>query len=211
MKALFCIHGILSTHHDFDKIIENISCSYDYIKTIDLPGHGSNLIEFTSHNALSYALREFDLLKEAYSTIDVIGYSLGGVIALYIQKIRPINKLILLAPALKYLNFRAYSFTKKKSKENLSIREIRPKKSNTRYLLTFVSLVNYVSNRLDIVYPKLLIIWGRDDYLVKESSGYYIFNIAKSKYKSFIILDNINHFSIVNSKEVINYISKFVS
>lgn len=212
MKALFCIHGILSTHHDFDFIMSRLNEKYDYIYAIDLPGHGKNKISFTVNNTLNYVTSEYDKLFKNYDTVDVIGYSLGGVLALYLQSIRKINKLILLAPALKYINLKNFDIKRHaKESSNLRLKEIIPKASNKKYLITFVYLTYYVKSNVTAVYPKTLIIWGNKDYLVKEKSGYYIFNMCRSKVKGYLIMDNINHFNIVRSNEVVDNISKFIS
>ena len=48
----------------------------------------------------------FKRLQLNYEIIDVIGFSLGGALAVYLSQHYAFNKLILLAPANKYLNFR---------------------------------------------------------------------------------------------------------
>lgn len=185
----------------------NVKDKYDYMTAINLPGHGDNNIPFTLYNTLNYILFEFDKLYSLCNNVDVVGYSLGGVIALYLAQVRKINKLILLAPALKYLNLKNYKLKVKKN--NLTLRTITPKNDNKRYLLTFVSLVHYIKNNLDIIYSDTLIIWGREDYLVKEASGHHIYNLCMNK-KSYIILDNINHFNIVRSELSLKYILDFI-
>ncbi|HEY8444719.1 MAG TPA: alpha/beta hydrolase [Bacilli bacterium] len=108
MNCVLFIHGFLSDHHDFDAIIPYLSLKYHHLELLDLPGHGPSFGDgnFEVEKTLDFVLEIYDKLFVKYKTIDVFGYSMGGALAYYLAIKRKINKLILLAPACKYFNFR---------------------------------------------------------------------------------------------------------
>ena len=81
---------------------------YDWIETSDLPGHGMNQLKFNTQNVKNYILNIYDRMAVKCDEIDVIGYSMGGVIACYLQSVRYVRKLVLLSPAYRYLYLKNY-------------------------------------------------------------------------------------------------------
>ena len=208
IRCLLCIHGLLSSSKDFSFLVPNLSKYYDGIYSYDMPGHGENELKFNTNEIKKFYIRKYDELALKYDVIDILGYSLGGVIASYIQNFRRVNKLILISPAYRYLNLKNYNYTKKE-KKNCKIGQIFPKR-NIMYLFKFQKIVFDLSFDIKYIYPKTLIIWGNEDYLVKESSGKELYDKVINKDKRYIILNNHNHFNIVYSKEVLQIIQDFV-
>lgn len=208
MRCLLCIHGLLSSNRDFSFLTENLSQYYDYILNIDMPGHGDNSLSFNTKTIKEFYIRKYDELSTKYDSIDLLGYSLGGVIASYLQSVRKIDRLILLAPAYRYLNLKNYNFSKSSLKKT-GIGEIFPKK-NILYLFKFQKIVFDLSFDIKVITPKTLIIWGNEDYLVKESSGYDLYQKIINSDRRYIILSNHNHFNIVFSNIVLEIIIDFI-
>lgn len=106
MRCIILIHGFLGDHHELDSLIPDIQKIYDHIESFDLPGHGMNLQgeKFTVTNTLNFIVDTYDRLKQKYQTIDVLGYSMGGALALYLVSMREVGKLVLLSPSCKYIN-----------------------------------------------------------------------------------------------------------
>ncbi len=209
MRALICIHGLLSCKADFSFYNQTLYNYYDMIANYDLPGHGENQLKFNSNNIKKFIVAVYDSLVYKYETIDVIGYSMGGVIACYLQSVRPVNRLVLLAPAYRYLNLKNYHFRSNGS-SNSAISQVLPKK-NYLHIFRFAKIISDLSDEFKIIYPKTLIIWGKDDYLVKEESGYLLYQMVKNKNRQFIKLANHNHFNIVFSNVVLNIINSFLN
>ncbi len=206
MKALICLHGLLSSSKDFKLINERLKNFYDKIICYDLPGHGLNSIKFNSKNIKKFLIDIYDSIADKYSDIDLIGYSMGGVMASYLQSVRKINHLILLAPSYNYLNLKNYH---KKNNNKTAIKKLIPKK-NYLHIIKFPIIMSNLIQEFKIIYPKTLIIWGKDDYLVKESSGIVLYNMIKNQNKYLLELPSHNHFNIVKSEVVIKYIKLFI-
>jgi carboxylesterase len=72
---------------------------------IKLSGHGTNVEEFSKtdeHDWIKSAVDGYKRLAKIFKSIYVIGHSMGGLLAMYIAENYPVEKLILLAPALSY-------------------------------------------------------------------------------------------------------------
>lgn len=209
MKALICLHGLLSTKADFKEISYALKDQYDTIACYDLPGHGYNNLKYNTPTIKRFLLDIYDSLAVKHNQIDVIGYSMGGVMACYLQSVRKINKMVLLAPSYRYLNLKNYQ-VKKKEKKQPNISSLLPKK-NYMHIFRFAKIMSDLSDEFHVLYPETLIIWGRDDYLVKEESGILLYQMVKNQNRRLIQLNGHNHFNIVRSPIVINYIYNFLN
>lgn len=105
-KAVFLLHGFLSDQNDFQPLLSFLEQNYDHVERITYPGHGigENYLDFNWEKTIQQVEESFERLYLKYQIIDVIGYSMGGAIAVYLSKKYTFRKLILLAPANKYLN-----------------------------------------------------------------------------------------------------------
>ena len=106
MRAVILIHGFITSPQDFNPIYKWLYTKYDQVFKVVLPGHnkGENYKNFNVDGSFNCVLNAYDLLALDYDKIDVIGFSLGGVLATYLASVRKVNKVVLLAPANKYLN-----------------------------------------------------------------------------------------------------------
>lgn len=101
-SALLMLHGFSSTPAVFRQLIPHIN-GYDAILAPVLPGHAENISAFADIKAqewLSAVQRHCENLLENYAKVDVLGLSLGGLLACYLGQHYPLNHLYLLAPAL---------------------------------------------------------------------------------------------------------------
>lgn len=100
--ALLLLHGFSSTPAVYRLMIPQFT-SYDAIVCPVLPGHGQNLTVFGEAQArdwLNGAEQAYDALKADYKHVDVMGLSLGGLLACHLANTRDIRHLYLLSPAL---------------------------------------------------------------------------------------------------------------
>lgn len=209
MIALLCIHGLLSDPSDFNYILNSIKNKYNQVELIDLPGHGINQDIFNSQKVLEFVLNKYDNLSKKYEKIDIIGFSMGGVLASYISAKRNVNKLILLAPAFNYINLSNYKMNIiKKSKPYFKHKKLITK---IKYSFVFIRLVHKIKKQLYKINCPICIIWGEDDFLVSKKSGDYLFDLTNNNFKSYVTLKNHNHYNILCSDNVCNIILSFLN
>ncbi|MDE6660321.1 MAG: alpha/beta fold hydrolase [Anaeroplasmataceae bacterium] len=208
MKALICLHGLLSTKADYREIAYALEDRYDTIACYDLPGHGYNTLKYNTQTIKGFLLDIYDSLAIKHDRIDVIGYSMGGVMACYLQSVRKVDKMVLLAPSYRYLNLKNYHI-KKKERKQPNISSLLPKK-NFLHVFRFTKIMYDLSDEFHMISPATLILWGKDDYLVKEESGFLLYQMITNRNRRFIELSDHNHFNIVRSPIVIKYICKFL-
>lgn len=105
-KAVILFHGFITDKSDFGVLPKMLESIYDKVYCCTFPGHGKNAdySKFTFEATFEKSLRKFDLLKAEYDVVDIIGFSMGGAMATYIATHRDAGKLVLLAPANKFLN-----------------------------------------------------------------------------------------------------------
>ncbi len=104
-KALMTIHGFLTDINDFGRLYDYLT-DYDTVVACKIPGHNDEVDfrQFTVENTLKAVMNCYDQLAKKYDEIDVVGYSMGGALATYLATQRKINKIVLVAPANKYIN-----------------------------------------------------------------------------------------------------------
>ena len=207
IKALIIFHGLCDSKKQMLIILSKISKYYDTIICDDLPGHGKNKSEFNKENSINFVLSEYDKVKN-YKEIDVLGYSLGGVLSVFLQSVRRIDNLYLLAPAIYYIfpgNLKHFKHKKINNKMN-SI------STNNKFLyfVEFVKIVSYVKNEVSLVVPNTYLFIGEDDYLVSYKSVKVLFDICVSKNKSIVTIPATSHTSILYSEKAISNLEEFI-
>ena len=101
-KALLLLHGFSSSPAVFRMLFPYLN-QYNAIIAPTLPGHGENLTAFSKSKAsdwLTTAEQQCNLLCQEYTSVDVLGLSLGGLLACHLSHRFTLNHLYLLAPAL---------------------------------------------------------------------------------------------------------------
>ena len=102
-RALLLLHGFASSpavFRNFTDIFDN----YDMVLAPVLPGHATSISDFsqkTSADWIQATEQACAKLITEYACVDVIGFSLGGILAYHLSNMFPLNHLFLLAPAFK--------------------------------------------------------------------------------------------------------------
>lgn len=102
-KALLLLHGFSSSPAIYRAFIPKLISVYDAISCPVLPGHADCIAAFakvTANHWLDAATKAYQTLAQEYETVDVLGLSLGGLLACKLSEKFKINHLYLLAPAL---------------------------------------------------------------------------------------------------------------
>lgn len=100
-KTLVCVHGLTRNCRDFDYLASELSSNHNYrVISIDMPGRGRSeyLPDWKMYIYENYCLVVLSILRQLnLSSIDYLGTSMGGILALYLAQNRPelFNKLIL--------------------------------------------------------------------------------------------------------------------
>lgn len=101
-KALLLIHGFTSTPAVFRQLTTSLT-GYDAIVAPVLPGHGESIEAFSQVKAsewIDYVKTVCATLTEQFKQVDILGLSLGGMLACYLDRTFKLNHLYLLAPCL---------------------------------------------------------------------------------------------------------------
>ncbi len=241
MEAVILIHGFLTNIDDFKNLVPYLESKYDKVCLCTIPGHTipPKYKLFNVNDTFKTILETYDNLTLEYDEIDCIGFSMGGALATYLQSVRNIRKLVLLAPANKYLNFsllhNRLQFIKKVKKESKIREDLDYKKEELNILTyndkeslkimfkellpnytphnlqTFIKIVKKCNKELITISVPVLIIWGKLDQLVPYGSVKYLYDIAISK-KELIIYDDISHLMLnsENYQKIVDDIMKFL-
>lgn len=228
-KAVLLIHGFLSDKNDFAAILDNLHQYYNSVVSVRIPGHGDEvgISLFNEEGTFKAVLDAFDSLKDDYQ-IDVIGYSMGGCIAAYLAGIREFNKLVLLAPANKYVNFTfplklarvkrtlrrnirkakdealVYLDRKEKMKvdHQFRLKMVRDRKSYFKFLpkyyLEFRRIIKKANKETKEIKNPCLIIWGEMDDVVPRRSINYIRMLCTNEDVRVVVFEEISHLLLLS-------------
>lgn len=109
-RALLLLHGFSSSPAVFRALLPELT-EYDAVVCPVLPGHAESVDTFAHAHAtdwMSTASDACSALVSEYEHVDVLGLSLGGLLACHLSQRFKLNHLYLLAPALSIkLNLRA--------------------------------------------------------------------------------------------------------
>ncbi len=101
-RAILLLHGFGSSPAVYRNLIPALS-NYDGVVCPALPGHGKSIRDFEhikSQAWLDETKHICQNLCQEYDKVDIIGISLGGVLACHLSQLFDLNHLFLLAPAL---------------------------------------------------------------------------------------------------------------
>jgi carboxylesterase len=125
--AVLLIHGYSSTPAVYRYLISQLK-NYDAIICPALPGHATSIESLSQTKAsdwLHYTMELCQDLFKKFTKIDIVGLSLGGLIACKLSELFAFNHIFLLAPALKLnMNVRAY-LKLAITLQNLGFKEVR--------------------------------------------------------------------------------------
>ena len=227
-KAILFIHGFVGGIYDYDTFPNELETYRNYdVYTFTLPGHEKNIVKNVKHSEWIKAAEsqiEF-LLNHNYKEIYVIGHSMGGVIATHLAaNYKEIKKLVLVAPAFRYFNFkdakvdikginetlkRLPSLLKEEDKEKV-IERIQ--KTPIPTMLEFTKLVSEYQKDLNNITCPTLTIHGLKDPVVPSEGTDLVYNTIKSKTNILVNIDKVTHdcFTKERKEEVKAIITNFL-
>ncbi len=201
-KAVLLIHGFAGGTYDMESLAWRLEkCLTLDVYEFTLPGHGYRSSDMSNcREWIKCACEKVEtLISYGYNDIYVVGHSMGGVIATYVAtKYKEIKKVVLAAPAFKYIAEKE-NFSLKKTNNIINdygLSEIWFRclsKLPIHSLNEFVILVKKYQDTPKKVKVPILIFQGLKDDIVPVTSGEYVFNSVKSKEKGLVYLENSNH------------------
>lgn len=223
-KAILIVHGFAGGVYDQEYLQHQLELVNNYdVYSFTLPGHDgdtSKKITYESWVNRAEEMVEF-LILNGYDNIYVVGHSMGGVIAAYLaSKYYEIKKVVLVAPAFRYV-----------SHEEGHLSVINAVKNGTKVLETygakmianrmtklpanavpeFMKLVKKYQDCVNNISKPILLVRGTKDDIVPMQSINHVYDNVKSKYKKIILLKDTTHdvFRENKKEEITKYIIKF--
>ena len=205
-KAILVIHGFAGGVYDEEYLTHRLELISNYdVYTFTLPGHdGDFKHKITYKDWIKKVDHEMEfLINNGYSTIYVIGHSMGGVLASYAaSKYKEVKKLVLVAPA-----FRIYGYEQEKINLNTALNatpkifeEYGAKLVANRLLklpancyIEFFKLIKELQDTPKNITAATLIFRGNKDFIVPQESVEHVYNEIQSPHKKIVLLDKTTH------------------
>lgn len=208
MTGCLIIHGYTGGPYEVEPLATYLVEHTDWDVVVPtLPGHGNTLaLENVSHETWIQAAEDsLRKLKEKYTQVYLIGFSMGGMIAAYLAAKFKVDKLVLLATAGKILSLKQLTLDfgevitdriKGTLQENLNYQRYKkkigkvPLKSN----IEFLKLVRYTRGYLKDIESPVFIAQGIQDGLVPASTASYLDReISTSSQKEVVLFEKSDH------------------
>ena len=125
----------------------------------------------------------------------LIGFSMGGVIAAHLAAVKPVKKLILLAPAFNYINVGNAAdyitgwFSSPNKKEQPEAYPPLP----ADFTSVFMNVVDLLKQDAAMVECPVLILHGTEDDTIAVSSSRRIYKKIPAAQKGLILLEGVGH------------------
>jgi len=220
MVGCLLIHGFTGGPYEINPLAEYLDEQTDWdIKVPTLPGHGEDL-QLQGTTFEDWLTSAEDALKDLirkHDIIHLIGFSMGGMIAAYLASKYKIAKLVLLAPAGRYLNFKQIRLDINSVIRSGLKGELEENKLYLRYKnkwgqvplkanVEFLKLINYTRPYLKKVDTPVLIAHGQKDGIVPYKTAYYLDKEIDSKHKEIVLLDRSKHLLCLGEdSETVNF------
>ena len=222
-KAILVIHGFGGGVYDEEYLVNRLELIKNYdVYTFTLPGHDGIKANMTEEKWVQRSEEMINfLLKHNYKTIYVIGHSMGGVLATRLaSKYKEIKKLVLLAAAFRYLEFKEEKLDVIKSiaklptlaKEYKNEFVSRLQKMPLSSLKEFTNTIRHNEDALKNIHIKTMIIQGTSDNVVPIETADFIYDLIPTKEKEVLMCEGVNHdiFRSNKKEQITNEIIEFL-
>ena len=214
-RAVLIIHGFAGGTYDQEAISNYLELNGFHVFSFTLPGHERTLFKHVTRDDWKKSCDEHIkmLINNGYKRIYLIGHSMGGVLACYLaSKYKEVKKLVLAAPAFKYMTFDKDEFKlmnalknspkllRDYSKEDIISRAIQ---FPTSVVKEFMELVEESQDLPNKVTCPVLILHGTHDQIVPLKSSEHILEEFSNNNKELMVLNDVTH-DIFRSKELKN-------
>lgn len=207
MIGCLVIHGYTGSPYELEPLTNYLKeyTNWD-IQVPVLPGHGRRLnLKGVSHKKwIKTAEDVLHQLKEKYKKIYIIGFSMGGMIAVYLAAKYKVDKLVLLATSGKYLSFKQIAIDtvgviadglRGKLKKNRLFHYYKTKLVAIPFManIEFLRLIRLTRSYLHMVEVPVLIAQGKRDSMVPAKTAYYLDKEISSRHKEIVFFERSKH------------------
>ena len=205
--GILLIHGFTGSPSEMRYLGEFLSDKGYTVKGVLLKGHGTSIKDMAKsgyRDWIASAEQGYQELSAQCSEVFVVGFSMGGALALHLAQkkdikgivslstpIRILNRQYYIAMLVKYLKFitgRQQKLVKQKDPFIISY-----DKTPLKSIIDFLQLINLVKADMHKVEQPILIMQSYGDGTVHPSSANYIYKRIGSTDKSIIFLHNSGH------------------
>lgn len=227
MIGCLIIHGFTGGPYEVGPLKTYLEEHTDWkVEVPVLTGHGDelDLADVPYEVWLEDAEQAYERLANICDTIYVVGFSMGGMIAAYLAGKHPIDKLVLLSTARKYISFKYLSYYvgkmigdsfKGKLHENDIFLHYKGKIGQVpfRSNIEFMKLVRATKGYLEDVQSPVLIAQGQKDGLVPMKTAYALEEEIGSDDKQVVFFEESDHLICLgdNAPVLVQMIYEFLS
>lgn len=205
--GVLCIHGFTGGPYEVQPFADFLEKQTDWnISVPTLPGHGDTLTlkNMTADSWLMEAELALRELKKSSDRIIIVGFSMGGLIAMYLAMRYKIDRLVLLSAAAKYISPTQLlqevkgalsDAAKMRLSENEFYKRYQYKLINTPMLSTreFLKVVKLIEPYYKNIHIPACIVQGMKDGVVPVSAADFIYDNIASEDKQIIRSETGKH------------------
>lgn len=178
-RACLLLHGFTGGPYEVTPLAHHLITKGCSCFTPQLPGHDGNLRNlknYTRYDWISAAENEADKLVNEYGSIDLVGFSMGGLLAAHLASMFPVRRLVLLGTPIVYISpSRLFKdITSRIARKDLTFYDWK-KQTPLQAVIEFMKLVKELKGDLDKISAPTLIVHGQADPIVHPYSSKYIF------------------------------------
>ncbi|MER1999405.1 MAG: alpha/beta fold hydrolase [Lysinibacillus sp.] len=207
--GVLLLHGFSGGPYEVKPLATFLSEHTDWqIEVPTLSGHGEpeelNIEGYTAFDWLSDAEYSFNKLQREVDRVIVIGFSMGGVLALHLASKYYVEKVVLLSAAMKYVALPQlakdiWSIAKEARTQGLENSELfkryqfKIKNVPANATIQFMKVVGTVRKEMNDVKAPVYIVQGAQDGIVPQKTAFQLFEQLPSKEKWLYISESGKH------------------
>ena len=209
VTGILFLHGFSGGPYEVMPFADYIKKHTDWIVEVPtLSGHGDpeslHMAGYTAQDWLRDAEISFKLLTQKVDRVFVVGFSMGGVLALHLASKFKVEKLVLLSAAMKYIALPqlmkdifaiANSALKKTLADNELFQRYSFKIKNVPIKSTFefMKVVKTVKKVLPQITTPTMIVQGAEDGIVPASTAFSLFHELQATDKWLYVSESGKH------------------
>ncbi len=195
--GVLCIHGFTGGPFEIEPFADFLSEQTDWIiETPTLPGHGK-ILELHGQSAEMWMMEAELALKRLKVRTDrviIVGFSMGGLIALYLSMRYKIDRLVLLSAAVKYISTAQMAEEVRIALKDMAsgrinknagyhLYEYKFRQTPIRSAIQFLRVVKMVQPYYAAIKLPVFIVQGNKDGVVPPTAAQFIYDQLGSSEK----------------------------